>query len=278
MSKEEVRETNDKYTIVHLDLRKEPSKIAKILTVIPPYSRFEVLDTDDEWLEVSYKEQVGYVSKDAVSKTQVTTNQVHLRAQPKKDSKSMKVIKKHQEVEWVGQEGFWSQVFYQGKLGYIFSQYLTDDGQKINADQLTLFYYDMAKYVNDHKIKSVTPYLLTTDLRSKQTYVFESTKGTWNLLYKWPSTIGAAATPTITGTFQISGRKPSFGTDQYQVKYATRIKNGYYYHSVLYDPTGMKVTDDRLNEALSHGCIRLAPEHAKWVYDNILDETPVIIH
>ena len=40
----------------------------------------------------------------------------------------------------------------------------------------------------------------------------------------------------------------------------------------------MKVTDDRLNEALSHGCIRLAPEHAKWVYDNILDETTVIIH
>ena len=40
MSKEEVRETNDKYTIVHLDFRKEPSKIAKIFTVIPAYSRF----------------------------------------------------------------------------------------------------------------------------------------------------------------------------------------------------------------------------------------------
>lgn len=278
MSKEKVRETDDKYTIVHLNLRKEPSKTAKILVVIPPYSRFEVLDTDDEWLEVSYQEQVGYVYKDEVSKTQVTTSQVHLRTQPKKDSKSMQVIKKHQEVEWVGQEGFWSQVFYQGKLGYIFSQYLSDDGQKANADQLTLFYYDMVKYVNDQKIKSATPYLLTTDLRSKQTYVFEKTKGTWNLLYKWPSTVGAVATPTITGTFKINGRKPSFGTDQYQVKYATRIKNGYYYHSVLYDSTGTKVTDDRLNEALSHGCIRLAPEHAKWIYENILDETTVIIH
>ncbi|MDO4926157.1 MAG: SH3 domain-containing protein [Turicibacter sp.] len=278
MNKEDMRATDYKYTIANLNLRKEPSKSAKIMTVIPAYSRFEVLDTDDEWLQVSYQQQVGYVYKDYVSMTKLTTSQVHLRAQPKKESKSMQVIKKQQEVEVVDQEGLWSQVFYDGKLGYIFSQYLSDDGEKVNADKLSLFYYDMTKYVNDHKIKSPTPYLLTTDLKSKQTYVFENVKGTWKELYKWPSTIGAAATPTITGTFHINGRKPSFGTDRYQVKYATRIKNGYYYHSILYDPTGTKVIDDRLNEALSHGCIRLAPENAKWIYENILDGTTVIIH
>ena len=136
----------------------------------------------------------------------------------------------------------------------------------------------MTKYVNDNKIKNPTPFLLTTDLKAKQTYVFEDNKGTWKELYRWPSTIGAPVTPTITGTFHISGRKPSFGTDRYQVKYATRIKDGYYYHSILYDPSGTRIIDDRLGEALSHGCIRLAPENAKWIYDNILDGTTVVIH
>lgn len=62
------------------------------------------------------------------------------------------------------------------------------------------------------------------------------------------------------------------------VKYATRIKGGYYYHSILYDSTGSYVIDPRLGEALSHGCIRLATDNAKWIYENIPDMTTTIIH
>ena len=268
----------NKYTITNLNLRKEPSKSAMIIKVIPAYSRFELIDSDDEWLKVLYDDQIGYVYKDYVSVTKVTTSNVHLRAKPSKNSQSMKVIKKHQEVEVVDQDGLWSQGFYDGKLGFIYSGYLSDDGAKSDPDKLAVFYTDMTKYVNDNKIKSPTPFLLATDLKAKQTYVFEDDKGTWKELYRWPSTIGAPATPTITGTFHINGRKPSFGTEHYQVKYATRIKDGYYYHSILYDPSGTRIIDDRLGEALSHGCIRLAPENAKWIYDNILDGTTVVIH
>ena len=42
----------------------------------------------------------------------------------------MMVIKKHQQVEVVNEEGEWSQVFYDGKLGFIYSDYLSDDGAK----------------------------------------------------------------------------------------------------------------------------------------------------
>ncbi len=273
-----MREPIYKYTIKNLNLRKEPSKSAVIITIIPAYSRFELIDSDDEWFKVLYDNRMGYVYKDYVSITKVTTSNVHLRAQPTKKSQSMKIIKKHQNVEVVHQEGLWSQVFYDGKLGFIYSEYLSDDGAKQDPDKLAMFYYDMTKYVNENKVKSPTPFLLTTDLKSKQTYVFEDVKGTWKELYKWPSTIGAAETPTITGTFHINGRKPFFGTERYQVKYATRIKNGYYYHSILYDPTGTKIIDDRLGESLSHGCIRLAPENAKWIYNNIMDGTTVVIH
>jgi lipoprotein-anchoring transpeptidase ErfK/SrfK len=69
-----------------------------------------------------------------------------------------------------------------------------------------------------------------------------------------------------------------FGTDDYRVKYATRIKGGYYYHSVLYDPTGSYLIDGRLGMALSHGCVRLDTDNAEWIYINIPDTTAVLIH
>ena len=97
-------------------------------------------------------------------------------------------------------------------------------------------------------------------------------------MYKYRSTVGKPSTPTITGIFNISGRKSSFRTNEYQVKYATRIKDGYYYHSILYDSTGSYIIDGRLGMALSHGCIRLDTDNAKWIYENIPDNTTVIIH
>ena len=53
--------------------------------------------------------------------------------------------------------------------------------------------------------------------------------------------------------------------------------DGYYYHSILYDKTGKNIKDGRLGEALSHGCIRLNPDNAKWIYDNIPKGSKVII-
>ena len=99
----------------------------------------------------------------------------------------------------------------------------------------------------------------------------------WSLLYKWDSTVGKPSTPTIKGTFFVNGRKPYFGTDNNRVKYATRIKGSYYYHSILFNADGTEIKDARLGLALSHGCIRLAVENAQWIYDNILDGTAIVI-
>ena len=74
------------------------------------------------------------------------------------------------------------------------------------------------------------------------------------------------------------GRRPNFGSETYQVRYATRFKEGYYYHSILYDGYGEKVINPTLGTAISNGCIRLATQNAKWIYDNIPDGTIVVIH
>ena len=168
---------------------------------------------------------------------------------------------------------------YNNDEGYIFSYFLSDDGNPPEGYDFTSFNTDMTKFVNDNNIKSPTKNLIVTNLENKFTYIFEkNSSNNWILLYKWISTIGKPSTPTIKGTFYVSGRKPYFGSSTYRVKYATRIRGSYYYHSILFNAQGTEIIDDRLGMALSHGCIRLAVENAQWIYDNILDTTTIIIN
>lgn len=149
--------------------------------------------------------------------------------------------------------------------------------KKYKSLDLKKFNVDMDSFVNTNKIESKTSYLLVTNLKSKYTYVFKKMNGKWVRLYKWISTIGKPSTPTIKGMFQITGRKTGFYGKDYSVKYATRIMGGYYYHSILYNKDGKWIKDGRLGQALSHGCIRLDTKNAKWIYDNIPDNTMVLI-
>lgn len=155
--------------------------------------------------------------------------------------------------------------------------YMMDPIELYNSFDYKNFNTNMLLFVNENKIKSSTDYLITTSLKGKYTYIFKKNNDKWIQLYKWICTVGKPSTPTIKGIFYITGRKPGFGTEDYSVKYATRIIDGYYYHSILYDKTGSYVIDGRLGMALSHGCIRLLTNNAKWIYDNIPNGTTVVI-
>lgn len=274
----QVRAIQIKYTTSNLNLRRGKSTSAPILLMIPKYSKIEVTDTDDEWLEVNYQGTRGYVSRDYVSKTMSPYSNLNLREAPSTTSNVLILIPKQSRIEVLATEGNWSYVVYNDEFGYVFNTYLSDDGQKPDLMKQAEFSTDMLKFVNDNDIQSPTDYLLTTDLKHRETYVFKKENDIWTQLFKWKSTIGAPRTPTISGTFSIIGRKPSFGTNRYTVKDATRFAEGYYYHSVLYDPTGSYIIDGRLGQALSHGCIRLNPSNAKWIYETIPDGTTVMIH
>lgn len=267
-----------KYSVTNLNLRAGQSMSSTVLAVIPPLTKLQVIDADDEWLNVIYQGQQGYVYKDYVSVSKYTTSNVNLRERDSITSNSLAIIPKKMKVEVIGNNDDWSNVIYDDKIGYVYHVFLSDDGTKMESDKIDDFYRDMVRYVNENQVNSSTSYLLTTDLKHKQTYIFTKKGDSWEKLYQWSCTIGKPSTPTITGTFYIEGRKPYFGTDKYRVKYATRIKDGYYYHSVLYDANGDYVIDGRLGEALSHGCIRLQTDNAQWIYRNIPDQTTVIIH
>ena len=275
-----MRQTPDsyKYTLTNVNLRESNSAASTILTVITPNSKVQVIDAAEDWYEISYNNQKGYVYASDLSTTKYTYRNTLLRSYPSAESNPVTVIPAKAEVQVLSTTGDWSQSIYNNSKGYIFTPLLSDDGNPPGAYDFTYFYTDMIQFVNTNQIKSPTQNLLITDLKNKLTYVFVlGSDGLWKHLYKWECTVGKPSTPTIQGTFYVTGRKPYFGTDNYRVKYATRIKGAYYYHSILFNAEGTEVIDPRLGMALSHGCIRLATENAQWIYDNILDATAIVI-
>lgn len=280
MKKYERQQQNSyKYTLANTNLREEKSTSSNVITVIPIGSKVQVIGAEEDWYEVLYNGQRGYLYSDYLSKTKYTWTGVTLRSYPSAESNPVAIIPPKSIVQVISVNGDWSYAIYDNQVGYIFSYFLSDDGNPPEEYNFKDFYTDMIKFVNDNQIKSPTINLITTDLENKLTYIFEKNPdGSWNLLYKWLCTIGKPSTPTIKGTFYVSGRKPYFGSDTYRVKYATRIRGSYYYHSILFNPAGTEIIDDRLGMALSHGCIRLAVENAHWIYDNILDKTTIIIN
>lgn len=271
------REVIYKYAIRNVNLRTQKSDTSTIITVIPSGSKMELLDGEEDWLKVKYKEYEGYVYNKYISTTLYTWRNVHLREEPSFSGESILIVPKKSRVELIENIGNWSKVIYDDKEGYIYSFYLSDDGNKDDLDY-EYFYSNMTRFVNDNKFLSSSEYLLVTDLQNRETYVFIKEQDKWVKLYKWLCTVGKPSTPTIEGIFYISGRKPYFGTDKYRVKYATRIRGLYYYHSILYNASGTEVINGTLGEALSHGCIRLETYNAEWIYDNVPDETTVFIH
>ncbi|PHV70790.1 hypothetical protein CS063_08460 [Sporanaerobium hydrogeniformans] len=268
-----------KYTLANVNLRENNTATSKVLAVIPLGSMVQVIDAAEDWYEVIYNNLKGYVYDAFLSITKYTWRDTLLRSYPSAESNPVTVIPAKAEVQVLSVTGDWSQVIYNNRKGYIFTPFLSDDANPPTEYDFTYFYTDMTRFVNDNQIKSPTTNLITTDLENKLTYIFvQDDNNLWKQLYKWECTVGKPSTPTIKGTFYVTGRKPYFGTDAYRVKYATRIKGAYYYHSILFNAEGTEVIDDRLGMALSHGCIRLATENAQWIYDNILDATAIVIN
>lgn len=140
------------------------------------------------------------------------------------------------------------------------------------------FESSIIEFANSNKILSQTDYLIITSIKDRLTYILENKSDTWLISYKWSCTVGKPSTPTIKGIFSVGVKYESIGGDDVSVKYATNINGQYYYHSILYDKNGNYVYDDRLGVAISHGCIRLATQNAKWIFENVPNETTIVIH
>jgi lipoprotein-anchoring transpeptidase ErfK/SrfK len=134
------------------------------------------------------------------------------------------------------------------------------------------------EFVNGKNFTSKTKHFIWVDSKKNVVYVFEGKSKKWSLIRTMQCTDGKASTPTVKGSFTINGRGPWLISENPNVRarYKVRFYKSYYFHSILVNSKG-KVIDSRLGQSLSHGCVRLSMENAKWVYDNIKDGTGVFI-
>ena len=127
---------------------------------------------------------------------------------------------------------------------------------------------------------SNTDWLILVDTTENKVAVFKGKKGNWNIQHYWTCTSGAPWSPTVKGSFTVGNRGTHFGEEKgYTCWYWTQFCGDYLFHSVLYNPySKTSIQDGRLGQNLSHGCIRLDIDNAKWIYDNIPRGTKVYVY
>ena len=91
----------------------------------------------------------------------------------------------------------------------------------------------------------------------------------------------SVATPM--GVFHMYGKNRSepmnyFDSGSCRCFYYSPFYQSYYFHSILYyqDPTPQRVMDATLGADVSHGCVRLALDNAKWIYKYVPNNTTVV--
>jgi lipoprotein-anchoring transpeptidase ErfK/SrfK len=86
---------------------------------------------------------------------------------------------------------------------------------------------------------------------------------------------GKSATPTVTGVFAIYDRyrEARMQGDDYDipdVPYVMYFSGGYGFHGAYWH--------NRFGTPVSHGCVNLAVDKAKWLYEFAAIGTPVVVH
>jgi hypothetical protein len=93
---------------------------------------------------------------------------------------------------------------------------------------------------------------------------------------------GTPGNPTPLGNFTTTQKiyyswLPKYSVGAY---YFVRFYGSYLFHSVPFDSSGNMIIEEyeKLGTPASHGCIRLAVEDAKWIYENLPLEVEVFIY
>jgi lipoprotein-anchoring transpeptidase ErfK/SrfK len=130
--------------------------------------------------------------------------------------------------------------------------------------------------LNSKEINSDTDYFISVSKSQRQVYIYHMENNSWVNIKVFTCNIGESDSPTIEGDFYSGLRGKYLKIDETYVKYFTQISGNYLFHSIIYDEDG-EVMDGRLGEAVSHGCVRLSLEDAKYMYYNIPARTGIKI-
>ncbi|MBR6172440.1 MAG: L,D-transpeptidase family protein [Eubacterium sp.] len=177
----------------------------------------------------------------------------------------------------VGSDSF----IYAGNNGAIlYDQDFELDGLTYHADADGVVFVG-TMYEKAQGYGSDTDFLILCNLATQKTAVFKGKKGQWRLLREMIVSTGAPINPTPKGEYKTTIHTEHFNSYGVRAWYATGFIGGLYlFHSSPYeiDSAPRVCTDPRLGVAASHGCVRMALEDAKWMYDTLPLRTKVVIY
>ena len=182
--------------------------------------------------------------------------------------------------QWIGNK--WYYFYYENdshggvygamaRATSIDSWQLQTDGSMLTDKQAEMF--QMAQAYNSN-----TNYLILVDRAACKVAVYAGRFGAWNNIMYWDCAPGKASTPTVSGTFTVQGKGYYFDSGSARCYWYTQFYGNYLFHSVLYSKYNGSLMDGRVGIPLSHGCVRLQIDNAKWIYDNIPRGTKVVIY
>ena len=170
---------------------------------------------------------------------------------------------------WVSSDGYWwMQVKATDPEGH--SSTASIRVRALSGSSLDM--YNQIRYLD-----SPTDWLIAVDTYSCLTGIYYRTASGWDEYAMWYCSPGTYSTPTVTGIFSIDSRGYYFDSYGVRCYYWTQFYGEYLFHSTTYYAAG-GVCDSRLGMNLSHGCVRLAIDNAKWIYENIPVGTTVKVY
>lgn len=128
-------------------------------------------------------------------------------------------------------------------------------------------------------VGSATNYLIAVDTSRCIVGIYCGSQNNWSLIRAQACSPGAPGSPTVKGHFSVTGKGYVFGNEKgYSCYYWTQFYGNYLFHSILFYPGTFRIKDPTMGRQVSHGCVRLELENAKWIYDNIPYGTRVVVY
>ncbi|MBP3653742.1 MAG: murein L,D-transpeptidase [Clostridia bacterium] len=149
-----------------------------------------------------------------------------------------------------------------------------------DAQTLSVLFSGQAK-------KALKPYILKVSTNDQRVYAYglDDNNEYTVLVRTMKCSTGKNATPTPKGTYQATtgpgARWHYFKKFTCWAQYAYYIEGDIMFHSVLYNQKGGPVTQSSVNNLgrkASHGCVRLAVEDAKWIWQNCPKGTQITVY
>jgi lipoprotein-anchoring transpeptidase ErfK/SrfK len=128
-----------------------------------------------------------------------------------------------------------------------------------------------------------TPYMLHVSIADQRVYVNELQDGKYVQIDEFICSTGYG---NLTPTGVFTSTRPLYRWHHFKeykcyAQYSYQIQGNILFHSILYDRDDVKTLREAslyaLGQKASHGCVRLKPEAAKWIFENCEKGTIVTI-